>query len=119
MTRSIAAAGAFVVSLDSMVNIAFPAIATAFALPPEAMRWVIMCYVFTYAVLSFVAGALADRVGHARVFTIGLVFPALVLAVATNAPACGWLPGGRVLEGRGAGMISGPARGITALAGAA
>ena len=47
MTRWIAAAGAFVVSLDSMVNIAFPAIATAFVLPPDAMRWVVLCYVFT------------------------------------------------------------------------
>ena len=66
--RWIAAAGAFVTMLDSMMNIAFPAIATAFAVPPDAMRWVIMCYVFTYAFLSFAAGALADRIGHARVF---------------------------------------------------
>jgi MFS family permease len=119
MTRWIAAAGAFVVSLDSMVNIAFPAIATAFALPPEAMRWVIMCYVFTSAVLSFVAGALADRVGHARVFTIGLVFTALAFVVAASAPSFGWLLGARVLQGIGAGMIYGTAPGITTLAAAA
>ena len=66
MTRWIAAGGAFVVSLDSMVNIAFPAIAAGFALPPESMRWVIMCYVFTYSLVSFGGGALSDRVGHAR-----------------------------------------------------
>ena len=59
MTRWIAAAGVFVVSLDSMVNIAFPAMATAFALPPDAMRWVIMCYVLIYSLVSFAGGALA------------------------------------------------------------
>src|SRR3989338_5408972 len=58
MTRWIAAAGAFVVSLDSMVNIAFPSMAAAFRLPPEAMRWVIICYVGTYALMSFGGGAL-------------------------------------------------------------
>ena len=36
LTLWLAAAGAFVVSLDSMMNIAFPAIAAAFAVPPEA-----------------------------------------------------------------------------------
>ena len=35
MSRWVAAAGALLVSLDSMMNIAFPAIAAAFAVPPE------------------------------------------------------------------------------------
>jgi len=35
MSRWIAAAGALLVSLDSMMNIAFPAIAAAFAVEPE------------------------------------------------------------------------------------
>ena len=60
MSRWIAAAGAFVASLDSMVNIAFPAMTAAFAVAPEQMRWVIVCYTGTYALMSFVAGALAD-----------------------------------------------------------
>ena len=46
--RWTAAAGAFVVSLDSTMNIAFPAIAAAFAVPPERVRWVIVCYVLVY-----------------------------------------------------------------------
>ena len=56
MSRWLAAAGALVVSLDSMMNIAFPAIAAAFAVPPERVRWVIICYVLTYAITAF-AGA--------------------------------------------------------------
>ena len=73
MGRLIAAAGAFVVSLDSMVNIAFPAIAAAFDAPPEQVRWVIICYTGSYAVMSFIAGTAADRIGHLPVFRSGLV----------------------------------------------
>src|SRR3989338_9097146 len=88
MTRWIAAAGAFVVSLDSMVNIAFPSMAAAFRLPPEAMRWVIICYVGTYALMSFGGGA----------------------------PPFGWLRGGRVVQGVAAGLVYGTAPGLVTLA---
>jgi MFS family permease len=116
MTRWIAAAGAFVVSLDSMVNIAFPAIAAAFARPPEAMRWVIVCYVLTYSLVAFAGGALADRVGHARVFAGGLAVSALAYGLAAAAPTFGWLLAARVLQGVGGGMIYGTSPGITTLA---
>jgi MFS family permease len=115
-SRSIAAAGAFVVSLDSMVNIAFPAIAAAFSRSPDAMRWVIICYVSTYALLSFAGGAAADRIGHGRVFSVGLALSAVAFVLAASAPAFGWLLGARVLQGIGAGMIYGTAPGIVTLA---
>jgi L-cystine uptake protein TcyP (sodium:dicarboxylate symporter family) len=54
MAPWLAAAGAFVVSLDSMMNIAFPAIAKAFAVPPETIQWVIICYTGVYAITAFV-----------------------------------------------------------------
>ncbi|HXG05079.1 MAG TPA: MFS transporter, partial [Candidatus Binatia bacterium] len=89
MTRWIAAGGAFVVSLDSMVNIAFPALVRAFDLPPEHARWVIVCYVLMYALLSLGGGALGDRVGHARVFAVGLAGTAGAHLVAGLAPTFG------------------------------
>jgi DHA2 family multidrug resistance protein-like MFS transporter len=101
-----------------MVNIAFPAMATAFAVPPDAMRWVIMCYVFTYSLVSFAGGALADRVGHARVFSTGVALSALAFVVAASAPAFGWLLAARVLQGLGGGMIYGTAPGLITLAAA-
>jgi MFS family permease len=115
LTRWIAAAGAFVASLDSMVNIAFPAIAAAFLLPPESMRWVVMFYVLTYALVSFGGGALADRIGHARVYLIGLGVSAVAFGLAAAAPAFGWLLGARVLQGVGGGLIYGTAPGIVTL----
>ena len=89
MTRWIAATGAFVVSLDSTVNVAFPAMTVAFAIPPERVRWVIVGYVFSYAITSFVAGELADRVGHGRVFRAGLALSAAAFLLATLAPTFG------------------------------
>ena len=108
----------FVVSLDSMLNIAFPAIATAFSLPADAMRWLIMCYVLVYSLVSFAGGALADRIGHAIVFSTGIAVTGASFVLAASAPGFGWLLGARVLQGVGGGMIYGTAPGIITLAAA-
>ena len=118
MIRWIAAGGAFVVSLDSIMNVAFPAIAVAFAAPPEQMRWVIICYVGTYALTAFGGGAFADRVGHGRVFRAGLALSAVAFVLAGLAPTFGWLLAGRVLQGLGGGCVYGTAPGIVTLAAA-
>ncbi len=116
MTRWIAAGGAFVVSLDSMVNIAFPAMAAAFRLPPGEMRWVIIAYVLVYAVVSFPGGAAGDGLGHARVFRVGLAGSALGYFVVAGAPTFGWLVAGRALQGVAAGLVYGSAPALVTLA---
>jgi MFS family permease len=116
VTRWIAAAGGAVVSLDSIMNVAFPAIAAAFGEPPERMRWVIVCYVLTYSLTSFAGGALADRVGHARVFRAGLAVTAAALAWGGLAPTFGGLLAARVLQGVGGGLVYGTAPGLVTLA---
>lgn len=111
-----AAAGACVVSLDSTVNVAFPAMAADFAIPPERVRWVIVCYVLVYALMAFVAGALADRLGHARVFQAGLAVSALAFGLAGVAPTFEWLLAARALQGIGVGAVYGTAPGLVTLA---
>ncbi len=111
----IAAAGAFVVSLDSMVNIALPAMAATFDVPPERVRWVIICYVGTYAVTSFVGGAAADRLGHLAVLRVGLVVSALGFGLCAWAPAFGALLGGRAVQGFGGGLVYGTAPALVTL----
>jgi MFS family permease len=113
--RWIAAVGALVISLDSTMNIAFPAIAAAFAVPPERVRWVIVCYVLVYALLSLVAGALADRVGHGRVFRLGLALSVIAFVMGGLAPTFGWLLIARVLQGLGGGCVYGTAPGLVTL----
>ncbi|HEX2438066.1 MAG TPA: MFS transporter [Methylomirabilota bacterium] len=115
MIRWIAAVGALVISLDSTMNIAFPAIAAAFAVPPERVRWVIVCYVLVYALLSLVAGALADRVGHGRVFRLGLALSVIAFVMGGLAPTFGWLLIARVLQGLGGGCVYGTAPGLVTL----
>ncbi|MGH7417552.1 MAG: MFS transporter, partial [Candidatus Rokuibacteriota bacterium] len=107
MLRTLAAAGAFVVSLDSTVNIAFPAMAAAFAAPPERMRWVIICFVLTYALMSFAGGALGDRWGHGRVFRAGLALSVAAFVLCGAAPTFGWLLAGRVVQGVAGGLVYG------------
>lgn len=105
--RTLAAAGAFLVSLDSLVNIAFPAMAAAFGTPPERMRWVIIAYVLTYALMSLVGGAAGDRFGHGRVFAAGLALSAVGFIVCGTAPTFGWLLAGRVVQGFAGGLVYG------------
>ncbi|HEV8141494.1 MAG TPA: MFS transporter [Methylomirabilota bacterium] len=116
MAPWLAAAGAFVVSLDSMMNIAFPAIATAFAVPPEAIQWVIICYTGVYALTAFAGGAVADLVGHMRVFRAGVALMALALLGGGVAPSFGWLLAARVVQGVAGGLIYGTAPGMVTLA---
>ena len=115
MTRWIAAAGAGVISLDSIINVAFPAMAAAFGEPPERVRWVIVGYVFTYSLTAFWGGALADRVGHAGVFRVGLALTALALALGALAPTFDLLLAARVLQGFAGGLVYGTAPGIVTL----
>ena len=48
----LAAAGFLLVGLDGSVNIAFPAMSAAFRVDPSTIRWVIICYVGTYALTA-------------------------------------------------------------------
>jgi MFS family permease len=98
-----------------MANIAFPAMAVAFQVPPESIRWVIVCYVLTYSFVSFVGGSLGDRLGHARVFRVGLAATATAFALVAAAPTFGWLLTARMAQGIGAGLVYGTAPGLTTL----
>jgi DHA2 family multidrug resistance protein-like MFS transporter len=117
MSRWVAAAGALLVSLDSMMNIAFPAIAAAFAVPPERVRWVIICYVLTYAITSLAGGAVGDRIGHVAVFRAGLALSVLAFVMGGAAGSFDWLLVARVAQGFAGGLIYGTAPAL-AVAGA-
>ena len=115
MSRWLAAAGALVVSLDSMMNIAFPAIAAAFAVPPERVRWVIICYVLTYAITAFAGGAAADQLGHVAVFRAGVGLSVVAFVMGGAAPSFNWLLVARVVQGFAGGLIYGTAPALSTL----
>ncbi len=91
--------GASIGPLDFSVTVAFPAITAAFALQTSDIRWVAVCYVLSYGSLMLAFGALGDRIGHLRVFRLGLALSAIAYRLSALAPSYGWLLGTRVLQG--------------------
>tara|TARA_B100000676_G_scaffold251153_1_gene256018 strand:+ start:891 stop:2264 length:1374 start_codon:yes stop_codon:yes gene_type:complete len=97
--------------LDSAVNVAFPAIISAFGQDVAAIQWVIICYVLTYSSLLLGCGRLADLYGHRRVFAIGIVWSMLALIACSLATQFEWFLVARVAQGIGTAMLlsTGPA----------
>jgi MFS family permease len=65
----------------------------------QAIRWVVICYVLTYASLMLAFGKLGDVAGHRRVFRAGLIVGALAFAACALAPTYPWLLAARVAQG--------------------
>jgi MFS family permease len=91
--------GASIAPLDFAVNVAFPAITAALALEVQSIRWVVICYVASYASLMLAFGKLGDVAGHHRVFRAGLIVGALAFAACALAPAYPWLLAARMAQG--------------------
>lgn len=112
----LAALGVLAVSLDSSINMALPAMARAFDVGPAGARWVIICYVLTYALTSFAAGVLADRLGPGPVFAAGVALSALAFAGYALAATFPGVLGLRVAQGVGGGLVYGTAPALVTLA---
>ncbi|HZO82601.1 MAG TPA: DHA2 family efflux MFS transporter permease subunit [Candidatus Binataceae bacterium] len=102
---AIASAGLLLVSLDSALNIAFPAISSYFGVSVATIQWLVISYVLTNASLLLGCGRMADLLGHKRVFVGGLALSTLALALCGLAPSYGLLLASRVLQGTGAAMV--------------
>ena len=112
----VASLSAFLGSLDSALNISFPAITAAFSLEVSAIQWVIVGYVLPHASLLIGCGRLADVWGHGRVLTFGLLVSAIGFLGCGLAPTFGWLIVARVGQGVGAALMSGSAPALVTLA---
>ena len=91
--------GASLAAMDLAVNVAFPSITAAFALETEDIRWIVVCYVLTYASLMLAFGRLGDRIGHRRVFRAGLLVAVAAYTLCALAPSYGLLLVARVAQG--------------------
>jgi len=99
------ALGASLAPLDSSVNVAFPAIISAFARPITDIRWVIIVYVLVYASLPLVFGRAGDVFGHRRVFLFGLGWCAVAYLGCALASQFHWLLLARINQGVGSALI--------------
>jgi EmrB/QacA subfamily drug resistance transporter len=102
--------------LDTAVNIAFPAITTAFGIAVTTIQWVVICYVLTYASLLLGCGRLGDVIGHKRVLLFGLGWSAVSFYLCGWAPTFEWFLFFRSLQGIGAALVLSCAPALATLA---
>lgn len=105
--------GAALQPLDTAVNVAFPAIAAAFALPLQSIQWVAIAYVLTYAAIVLVCGRLGDLYGHRLIFRLGLLISAVALALCATAENYPTFLAFRVLQGVGTALVMSCAPALT------
>ncbi|MEZ0089384.1 MFS transporter [Streptacidiphilus sp. EB129] len=94
--------GTFMLLVDvSIVNVALPAMADDLHSSFTSLQWVVDMYALVLAALLMLVGALGDRLGHRRLYLIGLlVFAAASLACGL-APNAGTLIAARAAQGLG------------------
>lgn len=115
-TVVLASVSGLVASLDSSVNIAFPAISAALHVDVALIQWVVISYVLTYASLLLGCGRLADLLGHSRVLLWGLIGSAAAFLACGFAPTFSWLLVARVLQGVGVALMLAAAPALVTLA---
>ena len=104
----ITSSAAFLATLDLfIVNIAFPAISADFRDADFGqMSWILNSYTVVFAAVLALAGRLADRYGHRRVFLIGLAIFTIASAACALAPSLWPLVAARTVQGIGAALVT-------------
>jgi len=99
--------GSGIASIDAtVVGIALPAIGRSLDTGLQVLQWVVTAYTLTLAGLLLLAGALGDRYGRKRVFTVGVVWFAIASVLCGIAPDATTLVGARALQGIGAALLT-------------
>ncbi len=100
-------AGTFMVVLDFfIVNVALPSIQTRLHAGSGAVEWVVAGYALTSAIFMISAGRLGDRLGHGRVFSLGLGLFTLASAGCGAATTPTELVLARLLQGVAAALLT-------------
>ncbi|MCV7431565.1 MFS transporter [Mycolicibacterium bacteremicum] len=104
----ITSAAAFLSTLDLfIVNIAFPAISATFSGADFGqLSWILNSYTVVFAAVLSLAGRLADRYGHRRVFLTGLAVFTISSAACALAPSLWGLVAARAVQGIGAALMT-------------
>lgn len=105
---AVSAVAVFLAFLDvTIVNIAFPAITTAFPTTSlAALSWVFTAYAVVFAALLIPAGRLADLLGRRRIFLAGLALFGIASAACAAAPTVGTLVAARALQAVAAALLA-------------
>ncbi|MBC3179247.1 MFS transporter [Corynebacterium lujinxingii] len=98
--------GLFMIGLDnSILYTALPALERSLGAGPSEGLWIINAYPLALSGLLLGTGTLGDRVGHRKMFLIGLVIFGAASLAAAFAPGTGELIAARALLGVGAAVM--------------
>jgi len=99
--------GSGMAQLDgTIVSVALPRIGRDLDAGLSSLQWTVNAYSLTLSGLLLLGGALGDRLGRRRVFTIGVVWFALASVGCAIAPGIGTLIAMRALQGVGAALLT-------------
>jgi EmrB/QacA subfamily drug resistance transporter len=97
----------FVVSLDNtIVNVGLPSIRHDLGASVSQLQWTVDAYTVVLASLLVLSGSIADRLGRARIFQVGLVLFTLGSLLCSAAPNASWLIAFRGLQTVGGSMLN-------------
>jgi len=100
-------AGTFMVVLDFfIVNVALPSIQSRLHASDSAIEWVVAGYALTSAIFVISASRLGDRLGHRRMFSVGLALFTLASAACGAAATPLELVLARLLQGIAAALLT-------------
>jgi EmrB/QacA subfamily drug resistance transporter len=88
------------------LNVALPAVGAAFDADVSGLQWLANGYLLTLAALTFVGGALADRLGRRLILLVGTGWFAVATIAVALAPTLEFLIVMRVLQGVGAALLT-------------
>src|SRR5580698_10070921 len=83
----------------TVVNVALPALQSAFNATLANVQWVVEAYALSLAALVLIGGSLGDLYGRRKIFTIGVLIFIAASAWCGLAPGIGHLIVARALQG--------------------
>ncbi len=89
-----------------IVNVALPSIQSRLHAGDSTLEWVVAGYALTSAIFMISAGRLGDRLGHRRIFSLGLALFTLASAACGAAATPAELVGARLLQGVAAALLT-------------
>jgi len=99
--------GSGLAMLDAtVVSIALPSIGRDFHGGVGTLQWVVTGYTLTLAAFLLLGGALGDRYGRRRIFSIGIAWFAVASALCGLAPTAGILIAARLVQGIGGALLA-------------